>query len=94
MMTLLTAAAVLFLAVAPGETPAKVVQAPDSLSARPRGRRTSADNPPGSALRRNQYVERGSEQFTVMAFIFKADGSLKARQVAPSRRTLEARGSS
>src|SRR4029453_19272017 len=29
-LTFLTAAAVLFLAVAPGETPAKVVQAPDS----------------------------------------------------------------
>lgn len=29
------------------------------------------------------------EQFTVMAFVFKADGTPKARQVAPGRRTLE-----
>jgi hypothetical protein len=29
------------------------------------------------------------DQFTVMAFVFKADGTLKARQVAPGRRTLE-----
>ena len=31
------------------------------------------------------------EQFTVMAFVFKADGTPKARQVAPGRRTLEPR---
>ena len=30
------------------------------------------------------------DQFTVIAFIFKADGTLKARQVAPGRRTLNA----
>jgi hypothetical protein len=30
------------------------------------------------------------EQFTVMAFVFQVDGTLKARQVAPGRRTLEA----
>jgi hypothetical protein len=30
------------------------------------------------------------EQFTVMAFTFKTDGTLKARQVAPGRRTLDA----
>ena len=29
------------------------------------------------------------EQFTVIAFIFDADGVLKTRQVAPGRRTLE-----
>lgn len=29
------------------------------------------------------------EQFTVMAFVFKADGTPRARQVAPGRRTLE-----
>ena len=29
------------------------------------------------------------DEFTVMAFIFKADGVLKARQVAPGRRTLD-----
>ena len=29
------------------------------------------------------------DQFTVMAFTFKADGTLKARQVAPGRRALD-----
>jgi hypothetical protein len=28
------------------------------------------------------------DQFTVMAFVFKPDGTLTARQVAPGRRTL------
>ncbi len=31
------------------------------------------------------------EQFTVIAYIFDADGVLKTRQVAPGRRTLEKR---
>jgi hypothetical protein len=29
------------------------------------------------------------DEFTVMAFVFKADGTLKARQVAPGRRNLD-----
>jgi len=32
------------------------------------------------------------DQFTVIAFVFNADGTLKARQTAPGRRTLDARG--
>ena len=31
------------------------------------------------------------DQFTVMAFVFKPDGTLTARQVAPGRRTLAPR---
>jgi hypothetical protein len=93
-MTFLTAAAVLFLAVAPGETPAKVVQAPDSPVRLDRAVvLTSADNPPVLLYGATNTSSEDLDQFTVMAFIFKADGSLKARQVAPSRRTLEARGS-
>jgi hypothetical protein len=33
------------------------------------------------------------DTFTVMAFVFKQDGTLKARQTAPARRNLDARGS-
>ena len=29
------------------------------------------------------------DEFTVMAFVFRADGTLKAKQIAPGRRTLE-----
>lgn len=94
MMTFLTAATVLFLAVAPGETPAKVVQAPDSPVRIDRAVvLTSADNPPVLLYGATNTSSDDLDQFTVMAFIFKADGSLKARQVAPARRTLEARGS-
>lgn len=34
-------------------------------------------------------TDRTLDTYTVMAFVFKADGTLKARQVAPARRTLE-----
>ena len=34
-------------------------------------------------------TDKELEQFTVMAFVFKADGTPKARQQAPGRRTLE-----
>ena len=36
-------------------------------------------------------TDRAIDTFTVMAFVFKADGTPKARQTAPARRTLEAR---
>lgn len=32
------------------------------------------------------------DTFTVMAFVFKPDGTLKARQTAPARRALDPRG--
>jgi hypothetical protein len=31
------------------------------------------------------------DEFTVIAFVFRADGTLKAKQIAPGRRTLEPR---
>src|SRR5688572_9084949 len=31
------------------------------------------------------------DEFTVMAFVFRADGTLKAKQIAPGRRILEPR---
>jgi len=37
-------------------------------------------------------TDRDLEQFTVIAFIFDAEGVLKTRQVAPGRRTLEKGG--
>src|SRR4029450_9494585 len=41
----------------------------------------AATHPPDNAL----------EQFTVIAFIFDGDGTLRSRQAAPGRRTLEKR---
>jgi hypothetical protein len=37
-------------------------------------------------------TDQALDQFTVMAFVFDAQGRLKARQVAPARRTLDPRG--
>ena len=91
-MTLLAAALTVFLAAAPVERPALVVQAPDSpVRARSRhdsaGRRGAARHP----VFGHESADTELEQFTVMAFVFDANGALKARQVAPGRRTLEVR---
>jgi hypothetical protein len=52
---------------------------------------TPADGPPIVLYSATNVGEQPLDQFTVMAFVFKADGTLKARQVAPGRRSLEAR---
>jgi hypothetical protein len=36
-------------------------------------------------------TEQRVDEFTVIAFVFRADGTLKAKQIAPGRRTLEPR---
>jgi hypothetical protein len=51
---------------------------------------TPADGPPVVLYAATNLSEQPLDQFTVMAFVFKADGTLKARQVAPGRRTLAA----
>ena len=60
-----------------GATDVSTVQAPDS----PIRLDHAATNVTGDQL----------DEFTVMAFVFR-DGVLKARQVAPGRRTLDAHG--
>lgn len=50
---------------------------------------TPADGPPIVLCEATNVTDQPLEQFTVMAFVFAADGTLKARQVAPARRTLE-----
>jgi len=92
-MTLVSALMTLVLAGAPGEKPATVVQAPDSPVRLDRATiLTGADGPPVVLYSAANLTDDELEQFTVMAFVFKADGTLKARQVAPARRTLDARG--
>jgi len=91
-MLLLSAGAALVLTVAASEKPAVVVQAPDSpvrldhvvvLRA--------SDGPPVVLYAATNVTEQPLEQFTVLAFTFRAYGVLKARQTAPGRRSLEAR---
>jgi hypothetical protein len=68
-----------------------VVQAPDSPVRMERATLLSAtDGPPVLLYAATNLTNDQFDQFTVMAFIFKADGTLKARQTAPGRRTLNA----
>jgi hypothetical protein len=91
---LVFAASAMWLAVAAGEMPASVVQAPDSPIRLDRAVvLTVTDGPPVLLYGATNTSTEDVDQFTVMVFIFAADGRLKARQVAPARRTLEARGS-
>ena len=52
---------------------------------------TPAEGPPIVLYSAENLTDGELDQFTVMAFVFKADGTLTARQVAPGRRTLEPR---
>ena len=91
MMSLLSAAVIL-VAGALAERPAIVVQAPDSPVRLERATILSgADGPPVLLYAATNRTDEELEQFTVMAFVFAADGRLKAKQLAPGRRTLEAR---
>jgi hypothetical protein len=74
-----------------GERPAIVVQAPDSPVRIDRATiLTGADGPPVLLYASTNLSSDDLDQFTVIAFVFDAKGVLKARQVAPARRTLEA----
>jgi hypothetical protein len=52
---------------------------------------TPADGPPVVLYAAENVTDQELDQFTVMGFVFKADGTLSARQVAPGRRTLAPR---
>ena len=92
-MSFLTAAPLLFsLAAAPAERSPIVVQAPDSPVRLQKATILSgAEGPPVLLYQAANQTDQELEQFTVMVFVFAADGRLKARQLAPGRRTLEAR---
>jgi hypothetical protein len=89
---LLAVATTLALGAAPAEKPAIVVE-----GQQPPARITKAvvltpsEGPPVVYYAAVNQTEQELEQFTVMAFVFKSDGTPRARQVAPGRRTLEAR---
>jgi hypothetical protein len=89
-MTLLSTLVTMWLAAAPGERPALIVQASDSpVRLNHATILAAAEGPPVLLYAATNLTDHQLEQFTVMAFIFKADGTLKARQVAPGRRTLD-----
>jgi hypothetical protein len=91
MMKLAPALVASVLALA-AEQPIDVVQAPDSpvrldhLTVF-----TTEGAPPVLLYAATNLTDTALDQFTVTVFAFNAEGRLKARQVAPGRRTLEAR---
>jgi len=89
-MILLSAAMAGFLAAA--EMPAVVVQAADTPVKIGRATvLTVAGDPPVLLYAATNQTDDELEQFTVTVFIFDAKGTLKHEQIAPGRRTLEAR---
>jgi hypothetical protein len=91
-MTLLSAVVAILLAAAAAEVPALVVSAPDSPVRLDRATiLTGTDGPPVLLYAATNLTDNQLDQFTVMVFVFDAAGTLKARQTAPGRRTLDAR---
>ena len=92
-MTLLAASAVVSLAVFAGENMPAIVQAPDSPVRVDHAKifNIVADEPAVLMYAATNLTDNDLEQFTIIAFIFDAQGTLKAKQLAPGRRTLEKR---
>ena len=92
-MTLLVTSLALWLSAIAGEIPAAVVQAPDSPIRVDHAKILNVvpDEPPVLLYAATNLTDDDLEQFTVIVFIFNAEGTLKAKQIAPGRRTLEKR---
>jgi hypothetical protein len=81
------------LAMAPAERAAVVVKAADSPVRLDQATiLTPAEGPPLVLYAATNLTTDPLDQFTVIAFVFDAKGTLKARQTAPGRRTLEPKG--
>jgi hypothetical protein len=90
MTAFLSAAPVLLALAAAPERPALIVageQAPARITRATV--LTPAEGPAVVLYAAENVGGQPLDQFTVMAFVFKADGTLKARQTAPARRTLD-----
>jgi hypothetical protein len=75
-----------------GATEVSTVQAPDSPVRLDHATiLTATDAPPVLLYAATNVTGDQLDEFTVMAFVFR-EGVLKARQVAPARRTLDAHG--
>ena len=88
----MAASVMTLLAVMAQERAVLVVQAPDSpVRLEHATVLSAAEGPPVLVYAAINLKDDALEQFTVMVFVFKPDGTLKARQVAPGRRSLDAR---
>ena len=93
-MTLLATVLVAwFGVVAAAEMAPTIIQAPDSPVKLDRARILNVvEGEPAVLLyAATNLTDNDLEQFTVIAFIFEGDGTLRSRQAAPGRRTLEKR---
>jgi len=87
------AALTLLLAAAAGERTATIVQAPDTpVRLEHASIVTPAEGPAVLIYAATNNTEAELDQFTVMVFVFDAQGTLKTRQVAPGRRSLDPHG--
>jgi hypothetical protein len=92
MPTLLSALLTLATVAAAGEKAALIVAGAQSPATIARATlMTPAEGPPIVLYAAVNETDQRIDEFTVMAFVFKSDGTLKARQIAPGRRTLEPR---
>ena len=93
-MTLLAASLMALFAAAMADVVPTVVQTPDSPIRLEHAKilNVGAAEPAVLLYAATNLTDVELEQFTVIAYIFDADGVLKTRQVAPGRRTLEKRG--
>lgn len=91
MITLLLAVTTTLAVAAPTEKTAIIVEAQQPPVRMTHAFVLTASQGPSIILYEavNQ-TDKEYEQFTVTAFVFKADGTPRARQTAPGRRTLEA----
>jgi hypothetical protein len=87
------AAFLLLMTIPAGEMAATIVHDPDSPVRLDRARifNVVADEPAVLMYAATNQTDNDLEQFTVVVFIFDSEGTLKARQSAPARRTLEKR---
>jgi hypothetical protein len=73
-----------------GEKPAVVVEGAQAPARIARATViTPAEGPPLVLYAAVSQTDQRLDEFTVMVFVFKADGTLHARHTAPGRRTLE-----
>ena len=92
-MTLLATAITAWLAASAAEVTPTVIQTPDSPVRLDHAKVLNVvDGEPAVLLyAATNLTDNDLEQFTVIAFIFDSDGTLRSRQAAPGRRTLEKR---
>jgi hypothetical protein len=90
MTTLLFALATTVVLAAPTEKAAIIVEAQQPpVRITHAAVVTASQGPPVILYEAVNQTDKEYEQFTVTAFVFKADGTPRARQTAPGRRTLE-----